>query len=149
MPGLTPNTTYYFVVRAEDEAGNVDSNIVECSQTVQTPQFIDLYPSNVNNDGTDITFNVSNSGTIDANNVRVVVLYENDGDWCMEFIVIVPAGGSVPLVAGLTYATTYYILIDPDNTILESNEANNVACTEPYCSSPPSLGTCIYNLNPP
>lgn len=105
--------------------------------------FIDLYPSNVNNNEVDITFNVNNSGTIDANNVRVVVLY-SDGytDNCMEFIVTVPAGGSVPLVAGLTYATTYYIWIDPDNTILESNEVNNVACTDPYCSSPPDPSIC-------
>jgi hypothetical protein len=33
VPGLTPNTTYYFVVRARDEAGNMDANTVEKSAT--------------------------------------------------------------------------------------------------------------------
>jgi len=33
--GLSQNTTYYFVVRAEDEAGNIDSNIIE--KSVRTP----------------------------------------------------------------------------------------------------------------
>jgi len=31
--GLTPNTTYYFVGRARDEAGNMDTNTVEKSAT--------------------------------------------------------------------------------------------------------------------
>ena len=33
VTGLTSSTTYYFVVRAEDEAGNVDANTVEVSAT--------------------------------------------------------------------------------------------------------------------
>ncbi len=33
VTGLNPTTTYYFVVRAKDEAGNVDTNTVERSAT--------------------------------------------------------------------------------------------------------------------
>lgn len=35
--GLTPSTTYYFVVRAKDEAGNSDTNITEMSGTTPQP----------------------------------------------------------------------------------------------------------------
>lgn len=37
VPGLTPNTTYYFVVRARDEAGNIDTNTVEKSAKTLMP----------------------------------------------------------------------------------------------------------------
>jgi len=37
VTGLSPTTDYYFVVRARDEAGNVDSNTVEYLATTLTP----------------------------------------------------------------------------------------------------------------
>ncbi len=36
LPGLAANTTYYFVVRAQDQAGNVDTNTVEVSATTSS-----------------------------------------------------------------------------------------------------------------
>jgi len=38
VTGLTPGTTYYFVARAQDEAGNIDSNTIERAST--TPDTI-------------------------------------------------------------------------------------------------------------
>ena len=66
VPGLTPNTTYYFVVRARDEAGNMDTNTVE--KSVTTLPAISVSPPTVtaagltNPDGQtsdDITFTIS------------------------------------------------------------------------------------------
>jgi len=37
VPGLNPNTTYYFVVRAKDEANNTDTNVIEISATTFAP----------------------------------------------------------------------------------------------------------------
>jgi hypothetical protein len=37
VTGLTANTKYYFVVRAKDEAGNVDKNTTEVSATTPAP----------------------------------------------------------------------------------------------------------------
>lgn len=37
--GLVPGQTYYFVVRAQDQAGNIDSNKVEKSATPAAPSF--------------------------------------------------------------------------------------------------------------
>lgn len=42
VTGLSPGTTYYFVVRARDEAGNTDSNRIEKSAT--TPRESDTTP---------------------------------------------------------------------------------------------------------
>ncbi len=39
LTGLTPGTSYYFVVRAQDQAGNTDANKVEKSASVTTPSF--------------------------------------------------------------------------------------------------------------
>ena len=37
--GLSPGQTYYFVVRAQDQAGNVDTNLVEKSAMTTAPSF--------------------------------------------------------------------------------------------------------------
>lgn len=39
ITGLTPGTSYYFVVRAQDQAGNTDANKVEKSGVVTAPSF--------------------------------------------------------------------------------------------------------------
>lgn len=110
---------------------------------------IDLYPSNVvigvGEGNRLISFDVNNSGPIDANNARVVVLYNNGcGDSCQSFTVTVPAVSSVPLTVSLNYgyATDYKIIVDPNNTITEANESNNVVCSEPFCTNPPPLSIC-------
>lgn len=48
--GLTPGQTYYFVVRAQDQAGNLDANKVEKSATPAAPSFKnDVLPILTNN----------------------------------------------------------------------------------------------------
>lgn len=48
--GLTPGQTSYFVVRAQDQAGNIDSNKVEKSATPAAPSFkTDIVPIFTNN----------------------------------------------------------------------------------------------------
>src|SRR3972149_6080085 len=37
VTGLNPSSTYYFIVRAKDETGNIDSNLIEMSATTLTP----------------------------------------------------------------------------------------------------------------
>lgn len=141
----------HFLVEAMDAAGNVLYRGDTYANLDGTPvileiamvSVIDLYPSNVVNNGIDITFDVNNSGTIDANSVWVVVQYSTgQGDSCQSLTVSVPAGKAVHLTAGLTYAATYMIRIDPNNAIAESDESNNDACSGTYCSSPPPLTIC-------
>ncbi|MBL9008253.1 MAG: fibronectin type III domain-containing protein [Myxococcales bacterium] len=45
VTGLTPGQAYYFVVRAQDQAGNIDGNSVERSATTTAPSFMrDVQP---------------------------------------------------------------------------------------------------------
>jgi len=146
VTGLNPGTTYYFIVRAKDAEGNIDNNTVERSATTQAPpppQMADLYPTVISFAWDYITFNVNNSGTLPANNVRVVVLVDDTfNGLCSSFVVSVPAGSFVTLTANQYYYDVgYRIWVDPNNSIAESNELNNEVCYLTYCT-PPSISIC-------
>ncbi|MBI5639089.1 MAG: fibronectin type III domain-containing protein, partial [Nitrospirae bacterium] len=140
VSGLNPGVTYYFVIRAQDEAGNKDTNTIEKSATTL---FIDLFPDNVTVTNF-IRFDVDNSGNMAANNVQVYI-QDSDGYsiYCNFYTVTVPPGGSVHLshYAGYT-PMTYTIRIDPRNLISETDETNNVSCRRSFCTTPPSLSSC-------
>lgn len=129
VPGLSQGMTYYFVVRARDEANNIDSNTVERSATTD---FVDLQPINDGMDTSTIFCDVRNNGTVNA--VNVVVWFDyTDGytDNCDNVTVSVPAGS----IQHVTYAfafspTDYRIIVDPNNAIQESNEGNNCISTD-------------------
>jgi len=140
--GLSPGTTYYFIVRAKDAAGNMDSNTVEKSATTLS-LFTDLSPINPVIGPSDVSCGVINNGTVDAVNVEVWVEY-TDGcfDYCDFSTISVPAGGTQPVIMSTGFAPTgYRIIVDPNNTIPESNESNNCISNNPpnhpnWCSSP-------------
>jgi hypothetical protein len=134
---LMTNRTYYFVVRAIDSEGNVDSNTVEKS----AKPLPDLYVSNVFADEYTISFRVNNRGTATVSNIWVVVQYENP--YCENFTISIPPGGSIYLsVEDISY-TTYIIRVDPENNVPETNETNNTACSGSHCTNPPSLSYCL------
>ncbi len=133
---LITNRIYYFVVRAMDSEGNIDSNTIEKS----AKPLPDIFISDLFTDGNTISFKVNNKGTVTVSNIWVVVQYENS--YCESFTISIPAGGSVYLSVDDVYYTTYIIRVDPENTIPEFNETNNTACSGLYCSNPPSLSYC-------
>ncbi|MEW6053755.1 MAG: fibronectin type III domain-containing protein [Nitrospirota bacterium] len=143
VTSLSPATTYYFVVRAADNTGNMEQNTVEKSATTLTPSFVDLQPVNAIINSFDISFDVVNNGT--ANAVNAVVFVEST-DACVFYdcnsaMVSVPAGGSQNVVITLSYMPIEYrITVDPDNNIAESNESNNcISNITNWCgSSPPA-----------
>lgn len=140
ISGLSPATTYYFVVRAADKTGNMEQNTVEKFATTLTPSFVDLQPVNAIINTSDISFDVVNNGT--ANAVNAVVFVETS-DACVFYdcnpvVVSVPAGGSQNVVITLSYMPIEYrIIVDPANNIAESNESNNCISNINCCSSPP------------
>jgi hypothetical protein len=145
ITGLSPGTTYYFIVRAKDAAGNIDSNTVEKSAT--TPSLLaDLRPVSPFASTTPpygVSCEVTNTGTVDAVDVEVWVQYTNGcSTSCDSFTISVPAGGTQSVIdTPIAFTPTQYIIIvDPNNTIPESNESNNCVSNNPtWCSSPPPL----------
>lgn len=143
VPGLSPNTTYFFVVRARDEAGNTDTNAVEVFATTLSANYIDLSIGNALNDGTDITFSVVNNGSLEAQNVLTFVIYADPYfSNCDTFVMTLPAGGSVSGAVMDVSATTFRIIVDPLDAVPESDETNNTACGGLFCTSPPPLSLC-------
>jgi hypothetical protein len=149
VTGLTPGQIYFFVVRAMDKAGNKESNTEACWVTIESYDYIDLSITNVSYDsGTSQLngFKIYNSGTLDAVDVTVCLVYF-DGSFDIGYgdVVTVPAGSSITstITTFPVYAPYYYIIVDPEGLVSESNESNNTACGGSFCSSPPSLGSCI------
>ena len=57
---------------------------------------------------------------------------------CQSFsIPIIPANDYVTLDTYLSLYEDFYIIADPNNTILESDKSNNTACSGTFCTSPP------------
>ncbi|MBI5043635.1 MAG: hypothetical protein HZC10_07375 [Nitrospirae bacterium] len=109
----------------------------------------DLCPSNAANSGIDITFTINNSGNIAVSNVLYYVQYQVGGlDSCARgtagVSAPIPADGSVAAGATLIYPTSnnYRIIIDPVNSITETDESNNEICSGTFCTSPPPLSIC-------
>lgn len=141
VTGLNPGTTYYFIVRAKDEAGNIDSNTVEKSATTLQVPFIDLWPGPFYGscDGCE-NFDVHNGGTLDATDVQVYALngYFGSPTNCQGFtITTVPAGSLVTIDTDLSLSEDFYIIVDPNNVIPESDKSNNTLCSGTFCTSPP------------
>jgi len=149
VPGLTPNTTYYFVVRAKDEAGNIDTNTVEKSAT--TPSLLpDLQPVSPSADTESYIVSCdvqNNSTTVDAVNVLVFIQSSDGVDTeCNSEVISVPAGVTQSVTVYTVYSPdSYRIMVDPSNFITESNEGNN--CVDypagSWCSVLPWPVVCI------
>jgi hypothetical protein len=141
---LLPGTQYCYNISAFDAAQNESPKSAQACAT--TLSFRDLLISRIydscDGDGCD-AFDVSNNGNQDATNVTIYALngYMGTPTSCQAFFnVTVPGSAFVSLdtfidVLGGFY--DYYIIIDPTNTIPESNKANNTACSGLFCTNPP------------
>lgn len=153
VTGLTMGATYYFIVRAKDEAGNIDVNNIEKSAVTQ---FIDLVatarltnPCSSTAPCPDFSISVFNNGNIDSGPVNGYYIYESCSDGCFQncdlppiSITNVPSKQTV-LVQNIPIPdTNYYVIIDPDNAITETTKSNNITCSDSYCKTPPSLNIC-------
>ena len=105
---------------------------------------IDLQPTIVAVGGPpdSISYTVINNGTANANNVTVWVDYgDSCNSACTPRTISVPAGGSIndSFSTSSITPTIYTIVVDPNNTVTESNESNNcIDSGSGGCSFPPS-----------
>ncbi|NOZ26337.1 MAG: fibronectin type III domain-containing protein, partial [Nitrospirae bacterium] len=123
---LASSTTYYFVVRAMDESGNIDGNSIEVSATTLSatstttgdsmpPTFggvetaTAISGSQIDLTWTAATDNISPSSSI------VYLIYIATTSGGQDFLVppsfTTPAGATSFSVTGLTSSTTYYFVV--------------------------------------
>jgi hypothetical protein len=144
--GLNPATLYCYRVSAYDAANNESA---QSGQACDTTLYIDLQPANdvSGNSGPPlyenyISFDVFNNGTANAINFMVYVQYTDSCVTnCEPRTITVPAGGSTNVVIQpiAFFIYDYRIIVDPANSITESNESNNCVdgSSGAWCSSAP------------
>ncbi len=155
VTGLSPGTTYYFVVRAKDEAGNTDDNTIEKSATTQLSG-IDLTVDTITTNPCSpvavcpqIDITVYNVGNIDASSVQVYYIHETCSRTacfysCDFFSIPQIAAQSSVLLSDLVApdTTNYLVIADPENLIKEIHESNNEKCSGATCTDPPAFDIC-------
>ncbi len=126
VTGLASATTYYFVVRAMDESGNIDGNTVEVSATTLNttpPSSGDTMPPTfggvetatpVSGSQIDLTWTAATDNVSASSNI-VYLIYIATTSGGQDFLVppsfTTPAGATSFSVTGLTSATTYYFVV--------------------------------------
>ncbi|VAX33567.1 hypothetical protein MNBD_NITROSPIRAE03-1875, partial [hydrothermal vent metagenome] len=119
VTGLTTSTTYYFVVRAMDEAGNVDTNTVEVSATT-----LDAIPPTfggaatataVSSSQIDLTWTAATDNVTPSSNI-VYLIYISTTSGGQDFLLppsYTTAAGATTysVTGGLSSSTTYYFVV--------------------------------------
>ena len=120
VTGLTPLTTYFFVVRAKDEKGNIDSNAVERSATTLAPP--DTTPPSFGGLGAaqgnielrtiDLSWSpATDNVTSSANLVYLIYMATASGQQNFSSPTFTSsAGATFYRVSGLDLSTTYYFV---------------------------------------
>jgi hypothetical protein len=116
VQGLMPLTTYYFVCRAQDEAGNEDTNIsFRSTTTLEDSQPPDLNGgiSNITVEATSATinWNAAKDDQTDTDQIKYVVYQSTDPDASNSGMAVSPGpplGATSFTVANLASNTTYF-----------------------------------------
>ena len=142
VSGLLASTTYYFVVRAKDEAGNVDTNTAEVSATTQTPA--DTTPPTfggatgataVSSSEIDLSWTAATDDVTPSSGI-VYLIYFSTTSGGQDFQTpnyTTAAGATTYAVTGLSSSTTYYFVVRAKDEAgnVDTNTAE-VSATTPF-----------------
>jgi len=151
VTGLNPDTVYYFVVRAMDEAGNIDTNIVEKSAKtlappdVTPPTFGGVVSANaVSSARINLQWNpASDDRTLAANIVYLVYRATTSGGENLSVPNFTTLHGVTSFsVTGLSPSTRYYFIVRAKDAAgnIDSNTVEKSAMTYEACV--PLGGAC-------
>lgn len=119
VTGLSPDTTYYFMVRAMDERGNIDTNLFEKSATTLAPPDI-IKPtfggivSATAVSSTEINLSwgsATDDRTASSNIVYLIYMSTTSGGENLASPTASITGGTSKTITGLTPGTTYYFVV--------------------------------------
>ncbi|HEC97679.1 MAG TPA: fibronectin type III domain-containing protein [Nitrospirae bacterium] len=117
VTGLTSSKTYYFVVRAKDEAGNVDTNTVEVSAITLDaipPTFAGVKTAAAaSSTDIDLTWTAASDNVTPQSNI-VYLIYISSTSGGQDFLVpaiLTTAGATTYPATGLVSSTTYYFVV--------------------------------------
>jgi predicted phage tail protein len=142
VAGLLPNTTYYFVVRAKDEAGNVDTNVVEKSITTPPPPdtippyFVGLHSATVSGTNVSLDWRPASDNVAIGGYLVFVSMTPGGEDFASPFATAGPAATSIT-VAMPKGGTTYYFIVRAQDTSgnTDSNTVEKSATTDIFVSA--------------
>ncbi len=145
--GLSPSSTHYFVVRAQDAAGNRDTNTVERSATTLSgpdtvpPNFTGVLTAVAQGSfSVKLTWNAAVDNVTPASGI-VYDVYHATSSGAQNFAVpslSTPAGATEVTVTGLASATTYFFVVrardaagNRDVNLIERSATTDVADVTP------------------
>lgn len=147
IDGLNPGEEYFFVVRARDEADNVDSNTVEQSATTLSepdttpPNFTGVISATaVSSSAVDLTWNAAADNVTPESGIVYDIYYStlSEGQNFSVPNVSTPPGVLAHTVTGLSPSTTYYFVVrardgagNRDVNLVERNATTEEADTTP------------------
>ncbi|MDH5719198.1 MAG: fibronectin type III domain-containing protein [Spirochaetia bacterium] len=116
VPMLNPSTTYYFVVRAKDAAGNIDQNTIETSATtnsVPNPVFYGLKTANsIDSDKIFITWDLAADDTTAPQDIKYqIYISTTSGGYDLAFPDFEVYNANSYMMTGLNSNTQYFIYI--------------------------------------
>ncbi|MGO8997299.1 MAG: fibronectin type III domain-containing protein [Polyangiaceae bacterium] len=159
---LIPNTSYTFVVRAEDLSGNVDSNTQAASATTlvdNPPTFAGVGSiTNITYDTATVNWPVATDDYTTAANMRYEVCVTGSSNGCSGGSFVGTTGSPVTGVlslgiTGLTPVNTYYVVVraeNQENIVNTINGNNQISFATVQDPNPPTFGglTSATELGP-
>ena len=149
VPNLQPDTAYYFVVRARDQAGNIDSNTVEAGAVTDPgdddtpPQFSGLQtaqgtgPNRIQLNWIEASDDETPTAQIDY------LVYISLSSWTQDFSTPFKMikGQVSMLLSGLSPGTTYFVVVRARDQAgnIDQNTTERSASTSPPDSDPPTF----------
>lgn len=146
--GLTQNTLYYFVARAQDQAGNLDTNTTQRSATTldgAQPTFAGLTSATANGTSQiDLTWSAASDNVTSAGNM-VYKIYQASTPGGQNFTTATyttSAGATTYSVTGLSPNTAYYFVVRARDLALneDTNGVERTATTAPDTTAPTFSG---------
>ncbi|MBX3128865.1 MAG: fibronectin type III domain-containing protein [Polyangiaceae bacterium] len=154
MTGLAATTTYYFVVRARDQAGNRDTNTTQVSATTPADTTPPVFAGATSVSGatnTTLTVNwaAANDNVTPPASIKYRVCWSTSPTGCTTSFsaMATVTGGTSHTVTGLPPNTSYYFVVRAEDLVgnVDTNTVVRSGATTPDVTPPTFAGAAAAN----